>query len=123
MNIYLAHSKSFDYENSLYIPIRNSFLSKKHNFILPHEESLLPYGSRDLFENRKCDLVLAEVSNPAIWLWIALCWANLFWIKIICICKIWTKLSNSLKVVSKDFLEYNDNDDLIHVLLKILDKT
>ena len=121
MNIYVAHSKSFDYQNNLYIPIKNSFLSKKHNFILPHLDSSLTYNSKELFEDKKCNLVLAEVSNPAIWLWIELWWANIFGIKIVCIYKSWIKLSNSLKVVSKDFLEYKNNYDLINLLSKILD--
>jgi hypothetical protein len=65
MNIYIAHSRSYDFRNELYIPIRNSILNEKYNFVLPHENSDKLFDSKRFFE-LDCDILIAEVSYPSL---------------------------------------------------------
>ena len=121
MKIYVAHSKSFDFQEQLYKPIRQSSLNNKHIFVLPHEKSDEPFNSKKYLKN-ECDLLIAEVSGPAIGLGIELGWANVYGIPIVCIYKKGSKISGSLKVVSKNFVEYSNSKELISGIEKILNQ-
>lgn len=63
---------------------------------------------------------MCEVSFPSTWLWIELWFASLYWTKIICIYKKWSEVSGSLKYVCKDFIEYENSDDMLRKLENIL---
>lgn len=121
MNIYVTHSSSIDYKNELYLPIMESDIYKKHKFILPHLNSENQFNSKD-FINNNCDLIIAEISKPSIWMWIELWWWNIKWCKIICIYKKWSNISNSIKVISNTFIEYNNKIDLIEKLSEKIEK-
>lgn len=128
MTIYVSHSRKFDYQTDLYLPLRNSFLNSKHKIILPHEESEEPFDSKFLlqskkfsslqsdklvlFESGKCDLVLAEVSYPSTGQGIELGWADANNVNIICVYKKGSEVSNSLKVICKEFFEYENPTDM-----------
>jgi hypothetical protein len=112
MKIYVAHTRDSDFQNELYKPIKESVLFKEHTFVLPHDGLTELFNSKKFFET-DCDLVIAEVSNPAIGLGIELGWANMLDVPIACIYLKGSKLSNSLKAVTKTFLEYNNPTDLI----------
>ncbi len=112
MKIYIAHSKSFDFRQELYEPLRNSALAKEHMLVFPYSENDEPFNSKQLFQEG-CDLVLAEVSYPATGLGIELGWADFLKIPIACIYKKDSKVSGSLKVVSDKFFEYSDSQDLV----------
>lgn len=118
MKIYVAHSSSFDFKKDLYEPIRNSELNNKHEITLPHENSDSQFNSKDYLPN--CDLVIAEVSYASTGMGIELGWADVFKKRIICIHKSGFKLSNSLKIVSNEFIEYDSSEDLVEKLKKIL---
>ena len=122
MKIYVSHSRSFDFINELYQPLKSPSLSGNHQFILPHELSQEDYPSKKLFIDKGCDLVLAEVSFPSTGQGIELGWADIAGIKIICVSRKTSKVSGSLKVVCTDFLIYNDAGDLIEKLLNYLSK-
>lgn len=122
MKIYVAHSKNYDYQNELYIPIRQSSLNNEYEFILPHENSETPFNSRDLLKNHGCDIVLAEVSFPATGQGIELGWADAYEIPIVCIYKQGSKISGSLKVVTQEFVEYTDPHDMINKIETLLQK-
>lgn len=64
MNIYIAHSRSFDFKKDLYEAIRKSFLNGEHTFVLPHETTEEPFNSKDYLKNQ-ATLMIAEVSEPA----------------------------------------------------------
>jgi len=113
MKIYIAHSRNFDFQKELYNPIKNSPIGKEHTFIFPHEESGESFGSKELFK-KGCDLIIAEVSHPSTSLGIELGWADMLNAPIICIYRKDSKISGSLKAVTKTFLEYSDTDDLIN---------
>ncbi len=118
MKIYVAHSTQFNYQEELYKPLRSSQLDTKNEIILPHENSLELFNSKEYFDS--CDLVIAEVSFPSTGEGIELGWANIKNVKIICVYRAGSKFSSSLKAVSKDFIEYSSSSDLIQKLEKLL---
>ena len=110
MKIFVSHSYGFDYEEELYKPIKESLLNKNNVFFLPHEsgESI---NTKD--EINKSDLLIAEVSYPATGQGIELGWANIANVSIVCVSKNGSRISNSLKYITNDFISYSDSDDLI----------
>lgn len=85
MTIYISHSKNFDYQNELYYPLKS--LVEKYDFIFPHENGDKGMISKKIFQEKKCDIVLAEASFPATGEGIELGWANAYNIPIICVHK------------------------------------
>lgn len=117
MKIYITHSRNFDYKEELYKPLKDSHLARLHSFIFPHDNSNKPYNSKDIILNKKCDLVLAEVSYPSTGQGIELGWANINTIPIVCIYKKGAKYSHSLGVVCSTFIEYTNSDDMVKKLI------
>jgi len=118
MKIYISHSKKFDYKNELYKPLRESKLNQNHEIILPHEiyDNAKDFISKDIIKT--CDLLIAEVSDKATWLWIELGWADAFWIPIICVYKKDTKIAWSLYVICNNFVEYSNKVNMIEKITK-----
>lgn len=121
MKIYLSHAKKIDFVNDLYNPIKNSKLIQKHQFIFPHVDDQI-INSEELFRNKKCDLVVAEVSTPSTGQGIELGYAKILNIPIVCVYKKGSDLANSLKMITNTFIEYSDSQDLIGKLEKELDE-
>lgn len=119
MIIYVSHSRDFDYQSNLYLPLRSSPLNHSHLIILPHEKNRDQYNSRELFMNKKCDLVLAEISHPSTGQGIELGWANLLNIPIYCIYKKGQDVSGSALSIAKKSIEYVDVNDMIEKLQKL----
>ena len=120
MKIYLSHARNETYKEELYNPIRQSILNEQFEFILPHENADTPFNSREVFSQKQCDLVLAEVSQAATGQGIELGWADANGIPIVCIHKKGSKLSGSLIIVCDEFIEYADAVELIEKLEKKL---
>lgn len=118
MNIYVGHSNDINFKNELYVPIREASFEDKYNIVLPHENSTEPFNSKDFL--KKCDLFIAEVSNKSTGLGIELGWANLMGVKIVCFYKKGLKPSSSLKVITNNFIEYENNEDFILKIKKLL---
>lgn len=114
MLIYLGHSTAFNYEEALYLPLKNSALWTQHSFILPHENQVEPTPTKDLIQT--VDLMVAEVSYPSTGLGIELGWANNANRDILCVSHQHATPSSSLKYVSQHFLTYSDKKDFIHQL-------
>jgi hypothetical protein len=116
MKIYIGHSREFNFKDDLYLPLRESRLNSEHEIILPHEiyQEAGDFVTKDIIKT--CDVMVAEVSFPATGLGIELGWANAFERPIICIYRKGSKISGSLKIVCKDFIEYTDKEDLIEKL-------
>ncbi len=112
MNIYVAHSTSFDFKSELYQPLKNSTLANRHNFVFPHENSLELFDSKSFLEN-KCDLMIAEVSYPSTGVGIELGWANAFGVKVLAIHKKGMIPSSSVKAVTRKLIEYSSANDLV----------
>lgn len=110
--IYISHSKDFDYKNDLYAPLKE--LKFDIEFIFPHEDSDEPYNLKELFLNKQCDMVLAEVSLPSTGQGIELGWADSYGIPILCCHKEGSKISKSVLTVAKNSFTYTNNVDLIN---------
>lgn len=118
MKIYIAHSRSYNYEEELYQPIRQSELLRNFEIILPHEISQESNNSRDFYSN--LDLIIAEVSYPTTGLGIELGWAFDSNVPIVCISRSGVKVSGSLHTVTDQFYEYENEADLISIITKII---
>lgn len=95
-------------------------MSKKHTFILPHENTDKFFNSKDFLKN-DCDLVVAEVSYPTTGSGIELGWADIFNIPILCLYRQGSKPSKSLKAITKNIIEYKNKQELISAIKKYLD--
>ena len=107
MKIYVAHSKMFDYINELYAPLKNI---KGADFVFPHEYDTETIPSKEIIKT--CDLFLAEVSFPGFGTGIEIGWADAFKIPVVFLIKEGYRISSSLKIISDQFIEYNDSEDL-----------
>lgn len=121
MNIYVAHSSSFDYQNELYQPLRQSILNGMCSLVLPHENTVDQFDSKTFLEE-KADLLIAEVSYPSIGLGIELGWANMFDVPIIALYKKGMKVSGAVKVVTERIFEYESEEGLIDRIRRELNK-
>jgi len=110
MKIYCCHSKLFDFKKEFYEPIRSSKLNRDHEFIFPHETNEFINSKKII---KSCDLVIAEVSYPAIGEGVELGWADDAGVKIICVSNDRAKVSRSLSAISQTFITYRNADDLI----------
>ena len=110
MKIYIAHSSGFDFKNEIYKPIRESKLNTEHEFILPHEKNDKQYSSKELFQSKSVDIIIAEVSFPSTGLGIELGLADMSGIKSVGIYKSGSNLSGSVRSFFKELLEYNKGD-------------
>ena len=119
MKIFVSHSNDFDYQNGLYVPLRNSSLNNKHEIFLPHENEK-SVNTKDIIKDS--DLIIAEVSYSATGLGIELGWADSFSKPIVCIYKEGNNTSNSLKSVTGEFISYSNSEDLVKKLVSFLEK-
>jgi len=85
---------------------------------LPHEKQFL--NIKSVIE--ESDLVIVEATYPSTGQGIELVWAYEAKIPIICVYKITTKISDSLRIVTDKFTEYENTEDLLRKLAIILIK-
>ena len=114
MQIYVCHSRNFDYKNELYRPLKNSDLYKKHVFIFSHETEETTNSSKEIIST--CDLVIAEVSYPSTGLGIELGWAESMGKKIFCIHHKDATPSSSLKFIASDFIVYANQKTMVDAI-------
>ena len=110
MNIFISHSKKYDYINKIYNPIKNSNLVKSNNFFFPHDNNKT-INTKEIISDS--DLVIAEVSLPATGQGIELGWADYAQTPILCIYEKGLKISSSLKFITNSFIEYENVEDMI----------
>ena len=94
MKIYVGHSTKYDYKNEIYKPLLDSILSKKVEFILPHNTDKT-FNSKEVIENS--NLFIAEISEPSLGLGIEIGRAEMKGKKILCMCNDKDKVPSSLK--------------------------
>ena len=112
MNIYFSHSSKYDYNNKLYNPIKNSKLCESHDFFFPHDNDNNAINTKLIISNS--DLVIAEVSLPATGQGIELGWADYATTPILCIYEKGSNISSSLKFITDNFIEYENEEDMIN---------
>ena len=111
MKVYIGHSNDFNYKEELYMPIINSKLNEKAEFIFPHLTNQT-FDSKEIIE--QVDLFIAEVSKPSLGLGIEIGRAEMKNKKILCIYNEKFKISSSLKYVNVDILKYIDKEDMVY---------
>ncbi|QQG51062.1 MAG: hypothetical protein HZB75_00945 [Candidatus Saccharibacteria bacterium] len=120
MNIYISHcGGDYDYENELYVPIKESDLSRIHHFFLPHEAQNIDTDA--VTELKHTDILVAEASFPSTGQGIELAQAKAANVPIICFYKKGVKTSSSLRFVTNKVVEYTDMSDLLTKLRVELD--
>ncbi len=115
--IYVSHASSFDYQTDLYEPLTKEF-EPAFELFLPHSSGNEVIKTRDVI--RQSDYLIAEVSRPSTGQGIELGWADISGVKIVCIYKVDSDISGSLKFITKDLIEYSDKEDMIAKLGKVL---
>ncbi len=103
MKIYLSHSTSMDYVK-LYNAIDGI---AGHEFILPHRGEAK--NSKSII--KKCDALVADVSEPSLGVGIEVGWADSFNVPVIFMHKKESKVSGSIKFISKIVIEYENFGD------------
>jgi len=119
MKIYIAHSKEINYIDDLYIPLKNHN-HNNHELILPHEHSNTNYNTRNFYKS--LDVLIAEVSKPAVGLGIELGWAFDDNVPIYCLYKKGSKYSSSIKCITSNIYEYSNTNELIQLFDQIISK-
>ncbi len=119
MRIYVAHSRAFDFKAELYTPLQKA-LGSEHQLILPHAVSEEPYPSRDLFDSKGCDAVIAEVSFPSTGLGIELGWADSRDIPVFGVHRTTALVSGSLLGVCNAIVPYEGGMDIGVVVQSLL---
>lgn len=112
MKIYISHSSKYDYINRIYNPIKKSHLNQRNTFFFPHDDNNKVINTKDVIS--KYDLIIAEVSLPATGQGIELGWADYAKTSILCIYKKGVQISSSLKFITNDFIEYENDIDMIN---------
>lgn len=120
MKIYIAHSKKIDYINELYKPLRNDLFFDDYELILPHEKNMDSSNDRKFYKN--IDIFIAECSEAGTGLGIELGWVYDDNKTIYCIYKSGKKISNSIKVVTHNLIEYKNTKEMLEVIKKIIIK-
>jgi hypothetical protein len=116
MKIYVSHSSGYDYRKELYNPIKQSKLAGAHEFFFPHDGKAA--NTKKIIPN--FDLILAEVSFPSTGQGIELGWADFSSVPIIGIYKKGCKPSSSVSFVADKITEYENADDMISKINKIV---
>ena len=110
--LYFGHSTSYDYAK-MYEKLQASSLATDYELILPYVKK--PLNSADFYTHLA--LFVAEVSAPATGLGIEIGWAYDRKVPIVCVFAKGAKISSSLQTVSKDFIEYENIDDMVNKLI------
>ncbi len=116
MKIYIAHSSSFDFQNDLYTPLRQSPIFGAHTFIFPHDG--VQINSKEVLS--ECDFVIADVTRASTGMGIELGWANDLGKTIVCIHQEDSIPSSSLRFVSQKFFSYGHPDEISELVGKIV---
>lgn len=117
IKVYVSHSTEFDFEKELYRPLKRL---KGFELIFPHESSKKSESSKEIIKG--CSAVIAEVSHPSHGVGVEIGWADSFEMPIIFIFKKGTKVSSSLKFISGKFIEYENVEDIVPKIEKILEE-
>lgn len=120
MKIYISHSRAYDYENELYLPVRQMKENEEHEIILPHENGHNEPHTREFYKS--LDMMIAECSYPATGLGMELAYAADDQTPIYCIYKKGHKVSGSVHSVTDQFMEYSDAVEMTDAIGQIISK-
>lgn len=112
MKVYISHSTSFDFLNEFYLPIKNCKDFEDVQFFFPHDDK--EKNTKDIIGS--FDLVVAEVSFASTGQGIEIGWADMKNIPLLCLYRKGSKISSSLKLITKNVVEYSDEQDMLKKL-------
>lgn len=118
--VYVGHLRQSDYETEIYQPLRVLAQELSVEFIFPHAPGTAYINSKELFQNKGCDLFLAEVSYPATGLGMELAYANVYDIPVICIHQKNAKPASSIKSLNCPIVTYENTQDFTQKVKLIL---
>lgn len=111
MKIYFAHSKQLENPQQIYSRLESL---TEHNFIFPYKDSSNPINSKEIIKS--IDLIITEVSYASTGLGVEIGWAESFNKPVICVYKKGSVISNSLKLIKAQLIEYSNIDELEQIL-------
>lgn len=117
MKIYVGHSSDLDFRDELYRPLKKSSLYQDHEVVLPHEDPDQIFDSRG-FLSERCDLFIAEVSDPSTGLGIELGWADTYDVSVVAIHRKGSEISSSLKEVCDEIKAYEKPGEIPETVLE-----
>lgn len=118
MKIYVACSSNWNFEEEFYNPIKNSSLNEENELFYPLDEENKEIKSKDII--RESDLVIVEASITATGVGIELGWADCYNVPILVLYKKGKKHSASLKFITNNFIEYEDEADMVNKIKKFI---
>ena len=118
MRIYVSHSTDMNYNDEIYLPLKEVLSDSSCELILPHESSAEIINTRN--DYRDIDIVIAECSRPSTGVGIELGWFYDDGKPIYCFCREGLKISDSVKVVVSDIFYYKDKKDFIEKVKTII---
>jgi hypothetical protein len=115
--IIVTHSSDLNWKNEFYNCLKK-FRSEDYEIFLPQEDGAREKITKEMIKD--CDFVIAEVSFPSTGQGIELGWADINNKRINCVFKEGSKISNSLRFISDNFLSYTNMDNLSNEIRKML---
>lgn len=113
--VYVAHAVNHpNFKETLYNPLKTI---EGVEFVFPHENEGEMKSSKEMI--KKCDFFVADVSFQKFGTGMEIGYASAFDVPIIFIYKRGSNLSRSLNLVSDNFIEYDNIEDVLEKL-KIL---
>ncbi len=121
MIVYFSHSRKVLGWEKIIDVVRRVLREKLAlKLFLPYEGREKPIDSRQAI--KKSDILLAEVSTPGTGIGVEVGWADAFSKEIVFLAREGTDPSGSLKLVSNNWIFYNDLEDLGVKLEKFFSK-
>ena len=120
MRIYVAHPTSIDYKNEIYKPLRNDDFFRRHELILPHEDSANISNSRGDYKNY--DIAIAECIEPSIGMGIELGWFYDDKKPIYCFIKSGLNPSSAVVSIAEEVIDYSNEQDFVEKIKSVIDK-
>lgn len=114
MKLYVSHSRNIDYEECLYNPLLKSNIANRYELVLPHTKKWENINTKDVI--RECDVLIAEITFPAIGVGIEIGRAEESNIRIIAVIKKGEKINSSVKRITSEIIEYESVEELMKKL-------
>lgn len=116
--IYFCHPRNFEYKQRLYELVRSSVLNTQYEIVFPRGDDFSSFKTKEIIKT--CDMVFADVSLPAMGLGIELGWADAYSVPVICVSKEGASVSDSLRFITNNFIEYSSVNDLVRKVVKFV---
>ncbi len=114
MKVIVTHASSFNFEKELYEPLRKAVEGTTYELIFPHIWHEQNTSTKEFLKD--ADLVIGEVSYPSTGQGIELGWADMLAVPLLFLRKHGAKSSSALKYLKGEYIDYQDQADLLQKL-------